>query len=69
MRLERRSGKSVTVLGAAGLSCDSLVALLKELKALCATGGTVKGAEAELQGDHRERLRALLAARGILVKG
>jgi translation initiation factor 1 (eIF-1/SUI1) len=57
------------VLATTGLSAESLGSLLRELKVLCATGGTVKGAEAELQGDHRGKVRALLGARGILVKG
>lgn len=69
LRLEKRNGKSVTVLSATGLSPDSLANLLRELKDLCAAGGIVKGAEAELQGDHREKVRAVLSARGMRVKG
>lgn len=69
LRLEKRAGKPVTVLAAEGLSKEHLAALLKHLKALCGTGGTVKEARAELQGDHRDRLRPLLADKGYRVKG
>lgn len=69
LRLEKRAGKPVTVLAAEGLSKEALAALAKELKTLCGTGGTVKEAQAELQGDHRERLRPLLGEKGYRVKG
>jgi translation initiation factor 1 len=57
------------VLAAEGVSKEDLTALAKELKTLCGTGGTVKEAQAELQGDHRERLRPLLVEKGYWVKG
>lgn len=69
LRLEKRVGKAVTVLASEGLQPDALGAILKELKSLCAAGGTLRGREAELQGDHRERARAFLRERGVTVKG
>lgn len=69
LRMEKRRGKPVTVCAAEGLAGEELRALGKELKVLCGTGGTVKGQEVELQGDHRDRLRAHLADRGYRVKG
>jgi len=69
MRLEKRSGKSVTVLAATLLQEKALRALASDLKARLAAGGTLKGSEIELQGDHRERLRDLLREQGLLVKG
>lgn len=69
LRLEKRRGKAVTVLAASGMTDGDLQALVNELKGLCASGGTVKGLEGELQGDHRPRLREFLAARGIRARG
>ena len=43
--------------------------LSQSLKRACGTGGTGTGGVIELQGDRRERLRELLAKRGIAVKG
>ena len=40
-----------------------------ELKRACGTGGTAADDSVEIQGDQRERLRPLLAARGWVVKG
>ena len=65
---KRRRGKTVTVIG--GLQHDpaTLEALLKRLKQQCGAGGTVKDGELELQGDHRERVAAILAALGYSIK-
>ena len=40
-----------------------------ELKKACGTGGTVADGAVEIQGDQRERLRPLLAAKGWTVRG
>ena len=69
IRLERRRGKPITVVAAEGLSKDDLRTLLRELKGKLATGGTLKGEELELQGDHRAATREQLASRGHRVKG
>ena len=66
LRLERkgRGGKTVTMVGSLALSDDQLRVLLKEIQKACGTGGTVKEHCLELQGDCREKIRPLLAARG-----
>ena len=71
LRLETkgRGGKSVTVVDALPRNQAFLAELAHALKKACGTGGTAKDASIELQGDHREKLAALLAARGFLVKG
>ena len=65
---KRRRGKTVTVVG--GLQHDpaTLDALLKRLKQQCGAGGAVKDGELEIQGDHRERVAAALAALGYKIK-
>ena len=59
-----RGGKGVTVVRGLGLAEPGLAALGKKLKAACGVGGTAKDGVVELQGDHRERVLALLAAQG-----
>ncbi|MEX1025782.1 MAG: stress response translation initiation inhibitor YciH [Planctomycetota bacterium] len=63
-----RKGKGVTIVTGIPLAGAELAVLAKELKAKCATGGKLAGDELELQGDHRDRLVALLSARGWTVK-
>ncbi len=52
IRLEKRSGKSVTViLGLHTYGSDRLNTIAKELKSSLGAGGTVKGGAIEIQGD------------------
>ena len=69
LRMEKRRGKPVTVLALSGIDEGAAAALLKEAKALCGAGGTLKEGDLEVQGEHRDRLRPLLAERGYVVKG
>jgi translation initiation factor 1 len=70
LRVENRaSGKVVTVIAALPENAGFLDALARELKKSCGTGGKTGAGEIELQGDHRERLRDLLARKGWRVKG
>jgi translation initiation factor 1 len=69
LRLEKRRGKSVTVLASSGIERSVLDEILKTLKTACACGGTLKDNELELQGEHAPRVREYLRARGIVVKG
>jgi translation initiation factor 1 len=65
---KRRRGKTVTVIGGLRHDPATLEALLKKLKQQCGAGGTVKDGELEIQGDHRERVAAALAAIGYKIK-
>jgi translation initiation factor 1 len=47
---------------------DALKDLAKILKTKCSTGGTVKDGEIMLQGDHRDKVLALLIAMGYKAK-
>lgn len=63
-----RGDKTVTVV--TGLPGDeaALKALAGELKRRCGSGGTLKDAQLEIQGDHCDLLLAELAARGMRAK-
>ena len=59
-----RGGKTVTVVRGLLLPAEELVALGKRLRAACGAGGTAKEGVLEVQGDHAERVVALLLAEG-----
>lgn len=63
-----RGGKAVTVVRGLGLLPEPLAALGKRLRTACGSGGTAKDGVLEIQGDHVERVMALLAADGHKVK-
>ncbi|QTF93065.1 translation initiation factor Sui1 [Halomonas sp. BM-2019] len=63
-----RKGKGVTTVSGVALPEAELKALAKQLKKVCGTGGAVKAGVIEIQGDHRERLKAELERRGHTVK-
>jgi translation initiation factor 1 len=63
-----RKGKGVTLVKGAPLAEDELAVLGKQLKAACGTGGTVKEGVIEVQGDHRDKVAALLLAKSWTVK-
>ena len=70
LRLETRaSGKHVTVLDGLPDNRPFLDTLCRDLKKSCGTGGAAADGAIELQGDQRERLRDLLARKGMKVKG
>jgi translation initiation factor 1 len=71
LRIEKggRGGKTVTVIDGLPRNRAFVEALAKELKRLCGSGGTARDSAVEIQGDHRDRLRAHLAGRGWTVKG
>lgn len=70
MRLEKsgRGGKAVTVLFELGMAEGQLKDLLKELKTKCGCGGALKGDTLEIQGDHREKIEEVFAAKGLKIK-
>jgi translation initiation factor 1 len=69
LRLDRRaSDRVVTVVSGLPGGKAEVAKLGRELKAACGAGGTVKDGTLELQGDHRERVEAALAERGLRSK-
>ena len=71
LRIEKagRGGKTVTVVYGLPQNASYVKDLCQELKRGCGTGGAVVDGTVQLQGDLRERIRALLSARNITVKG
>ena len=70
LRLENRaSGKHVTVVDNLPKNAAYVAQLLADLKKACGAGGRAGDGSLELQGDQRERVRTVLAARGLAVKG
>ena len=63
-----RGGKAVTLVRGALLDAAGLVALGKQLRTACGSGGTVKDGVIEVQGDHVERVIEALKAKGHTVK-
>lgn len=71
LRIEKagRKGKTVTVVEGLPRNAEFVKGVAAELKRTCGTGGTAVEDRVELQGDHRERLREVLRAKGWTVKG
>lgn len=63
-----RKGKTVTIITGFQHKPETLAKLLKQLKAKCGTGGTVKNDTLEIQGEHKEKLVTLLRELGYRVK-
>ncbi len=63
-----RGGKTVTVLYGLPGTSDDRTKLFKELKQKCGCGGSCKEGRVEIQGDHRDKLLAMLAEKGIEAK-
>ena len=63
-----RKGKGVTTLTGVPLNEPELKQLLKKLKQSCGTGGSLKSSVIEIQGDHRDKIKALLEKDGFKVK-
>jgi translation initiation factor 1 len=71
LRVEKagRGGKTVTVVFGLPRNEAFLRDLAQDLKRACGTGGAVREDGVELQGDLRDRVREILAAKNFLVKG
>ena len=67
VRMERkgRGGKEATIIEKLGLNPAALEQWCKELKQALGCGGSVDGDEIVLQGDLRQRLPAVLTAKGV----
>jgi translation initiation factor 1 len=67
VRLERkgRGGKEATIVEKLDLPPTDLARWLKELKQALGCGGALEGEALALQGDLRDRVRALLEKRGV----
>jgi translation initiation factor 1 len=63
-----RGGKAVTVVRGLAMDSASLAKLAQQLKAACGSGGTVKDGIVEVQGDHCDKVIALLKGQGHIVK-
>jgi len=66
---KRVKGKLMTIIRGLPSAGNDLPGLLTRLKNACGAGGTLRDEELEIQGDHRERIRALLTQEGYRVKG
>ena len=65
---KRRAGKSVTVASGFEQTDVTLQKLATALKKRCGSGGTAKGSEIELQGEHIDTVTAELRKLGYRVK-
>lgn len=68
LRLEKKRGKAQIIVCETGMNETQLKELLKQIQAACGTGGCVKDGNLEIQGDHREKIEQILAARGLKSK-
>ena len=58
--VKRRYGKTVTIIEGINPSEIDIDDLAKQLKTRCASGGTVKEGNIELQGDHKRKVQNVL---------
>ncbi|EFA68743.1 translation initiation factor [Cylindrospermopsis raciborskii S07] len=63
-----RKGKTVTLISGFKNKQENLINLLKQLKAQCGTGGTLKENEIEIQGDHKQKILEILLKLGYKAK-
>jgi translation initiation factor 1 len=63
-----RGGKTVTVIRDLQLTPEDMLALARQLKQTCGSGGTVKDGVIEIQGDHREKIAQKLRSLGYKTK-
>jgi translation initiation factor 1 len=65
---KRRAGKAVTVASGFELTPESLARLATSLKKHCGSGGTARGAEIEVQGEHVDAVAEVLSRAGFKVR-
>jgi translation initiation factor 1 len=59
----------VTIIDGLPRNQEFVTTLAQELKRACGAGGKAGDGAIELQGDLKEKVRALLLGRGLVVKG
>jgi predicted translation initiation factor SUI1 len=64
----RRRGKVVTVISEIQHNPQVIERLAVKLKQLCGAGGTTRGKEIEIQGDHRTKVAKALQVHGFKVR-
>ena len=67
--VKRRYGKMVTIVEGINASDININDLARTLKTKCASGGTVKEGNIELQGEHRRKVEEVLKELGYNVGG
>jgi translation initiation factor 1 len=65
---KRRYGKVVTIVEGINASDIDIDDLARQLKTRCASGGTVKDGNIELQGDHKRKVEQVLQELGFPIK-
>ena len=68
LQTKGRGGKSATLIKGLPLDNAALIALGKQLRSACGTGGTVKDGVVEVQGDHVATVMSALQKQGHDVK-
>ena len=63
-----KRGKTVTIIRGLEMNQEEMKSLLKSLKSLCGTGGTVKEDVVEIQGDHIKTALQFLSKEGFRPK-
>ena len=61
---KRRYGKTVTIVEGINANDIDINDLARQLKTKCASGGTVKDGNIELQGDHKKKVQNALVELG-----
>ena len=64
----RKKGKVVTTISGLDPYAADLKAILKKLKSVCGSGGTISEGLIEVQGDHREKIAFELKKLGYAIK-
>jgi translation initiation factor 1 len=65
---KRRYGKMVTIVEGINANDIDINDLARQLKTKCASGGTVKDGNIELQGDHKKKVQEALQELGFNIE-
>lgn len=67
-KYEKRKGKPITILEGYSGATEDFKMLAKELKTTLSVGGSFKDDKIIIQGDYRDKIMAILKAKGFNVK-